>query len=63
MGGMGEHHLKCEVSQIQKAKDHMFSPICGIKDLINIQQYYEKPVMLRGGHLWEKEGKRWKLRR
>jgi hypothetical protein len=32
-------------------------------DLIQIQQYYEKQVMLRGGHIQEREGKRRKLKR
>jgi hypothetical protein len=32
-------------------------------DLIQIQQYYEKQVMLRVGHIPEGEGKRRKLRR
>jgi hypothetical protein len=27
------------------------------------KQYYEKQVTLRGGHVREKEGKRWKLRK
>jgi hypothetical protein len=37
-----------KVSQIQKAKSYMFSLICGIYDTdIQIQQYYEKQVMLR----------------
>jgi hypothetical protein len=30
--------------------------------LTQIQQYYEKQVMLRGGHIWEGEDKRRKLR-
>jgi hypothetical protein len=34
-----------------------------ITDLIQIQQYHEKQVMLRGGHIPEREGKRRKLRR
>jgi hypothetical protein len=32
-------------------------------DLIQIQQYYEKQVTLRGGLIWERKGKRRKLRR
>jgi hypothetical protein len=32
-------------------------------DLIQIQQYYEKWVTLRGGHIREGEGERRKLRR
>jgi hypothetical protein len=34
-----------------------------IIDLIEIQQYYEKLVILRGGHTQEREGKRRKLQR
>jgi hypothetical protein len=32
-------------------------------DLIQIQQYYEKQIILRGGHIQEEEGKRRRLRR
>jgi hypothetical protein len=32
-------------------------------DLKQIHQYYEKQVMLRGGHIKDGEGKRRKLRR
>jgi hypothetical protein len=32
-------------------------------DLIQIQQYYEKQVTLRGDHIKEREGKRRNLRR
>jgi hypothetical protein len=32
-------------------------------DPIQVQQYYEKQVTLRGGHLLDREGKRRKLRR
>jgi hypothetical protein len=32
-------------------------------DLIQIQQYYEKLIMVRGGHIGEQKGKRRKLRR
>jgi hypothetical protein len=32
-------------------------------ELIQIQQYYEKQVTLRRGHIQEGEGKRGKLRR
>jgi hypothetical protein len=31
--------------------------------IIQIQEHYEKQVTLRGGHIWQKEGKRRKLRR
>jgi hypothetical protein len=37
-----------KVSQIQKAKGHMFSLMCGIQ--AQYKQYYEKQVMLRGGY-------------
>jgi hypothetical protein len=47
-----ENIILSEVSQVQEAKNHMFFLICGI------QQYYEKQVMLRGGHVREGEGKR-----
>jgi hypothetical protein len=32
-------------------------------DLKQIQQYYEKQVTLRGGHIGDEKGKRKKLRR
>jgi hypothetical protein len=32
-------------------------------DLIQMQQYYEKQVKLRGGHIQEGKGKRKKLRK
>jgi hypothetical protein len=50
-----------EVSHIQKAKSCMFFPHMWNTDLIQIQQYYEKQVTLRGGQRWGrwvKEGKR-----
>jgi hypothetical protein len=47
---------RTEISQVQKAK--MWNI-----DLIQIQQYYEKHVVLMGGHIQEGEGKRGKLRR
>jgi hypothetical protein len=47
-----------EVSQAQKAKSHIFSFI-----QMQIHQYYEKQVTLRGYHIWEREGKARKLRR
>jgi hypothetical protein len=37
-----ENIILSDVSQVQKAKGHMFSLICGIIDPIQIQQYYEK---------------------
>jgi hypothetical protein len=36
--------------------------MCNI-DPIQIQQYYEKQVTLKGGHIQDREGKRRKLRR
>jgi hypothetical protein len=47
---------------IVKAKSHVFSHMRNI-DQIQIQEWYEKQVMLRGGHLRESEGKRRELRR
>jgi hypothetical protein len=41
-----ENILLSEVSQIQKAKGHMFSLLCGI-ELIQIQKYYEIQIMQR----------------
>jgi hypothetical protein len=46
----------------QKNLLHVFSHMWNT-DLIQIQQYHEKQVLLRGGHLWEEESKRRKLRR
>jgi hypothetical protein len=51
-----------EVSQVQKAKVHVFSHMWNI-DLIQISQYFEKLVTLKGGYILEGEGKRRKLRR
>jgi hypothetical protein len=45
-----ENIILSEVSQIQKAKGHMFSLICGIQTQYNYKQYYEKLGMRRGGH-------------
>jgi hypothetical protein len=36
---------------------------CGIHAQCKYKQYYEKQVMLKGGHLQERESKRRKLRR
>jgi hypothetical protein len=46
-----------EVSKVQKVKGCMFSLICGILIQYQYKQYYEKQVMLRGGHIqeWKKE--------
>jgi hypothetical protein len=52
-----------EVSQAQKDKLHMFSLICGRQTQYKCKQYYEKQVMLRGGHQREGEDKSRKLRR
>jgi hypothetical protein len=46
-----------EVSQVQKAKSHMFSPMW-IIDLKQMQQYCRKQVTLRGGQIQEGENKR-----
>jgi hypothetical protein len=58
-----ENIILSEVSQVQKAKDLMFSLIYEIQTQYKDKQYYEKQVTLRGGHLGKKEGKRRKLRR
>jgi hypothetical protein len=47
-----------EVSQVQKAKGHMFSHV-----EYKCKQYYEKQVPIRGGQIQVKEGKRRKLRK
>jgi hypothetical protein len=52
-----------EANQAQKAKGHVFSLICGTEAQYKYKQYYQKQVMLRGGHYQEREGKRQKLRR
>jgi hypothetical protein len=58
-----ENVILSEVSQVQKAKmSHVFSHMWNT-DLIQIQQYYEKQIMLRRSHIQEGEGKRRKLRR
>jgi hypothetical protein len=57
-----ENIILSEVSQVQKAKNHVFSHIWNI-DLIQIQQYNDKQVTLRGGHTGKRKGKRRKLRK
>jgi hypothetical protein len=42
-----ENIVLSEVSQVQKAKGHMFSLICGILAQYKYKQYYENQVMLR----------------
>jgi hypothetical protein len=59
MDGTEEHQLKLAGSEGQNP--HVLSHMW-ILDLIQIQHYYEKQVMLRGDHIWEWEGKRRKLR-
>jgi hypothetical protein len=39
-----------EISQVQKAKGHMFSFVCEIWNEYKYKQYYEKQIMVRGGH-------------
>jgi hypothetical protein len=56
-----ENTILSDASQVQEAKICMFSLICGIQR-IQIQQYNEKQVTLRGGHIQEGKGKRKKLR-
>jgi hypothetical protein len=46
----------------ESQRQHAFSHMRNV-DLIQIQTYYEKQVILTGGHLQEREGKRRKLRR
>jgi hypothetical protein len=51
-----------EVNQIQKFKDCMFSPICRIQKNTNTSILFKKKqVILLGGHIQEREGKRKKL--
>jgi hypothetical protein len=45
-----ENIIVSEVSQAQKDKSHMFLLYVNI-DIIQIQQYYEKLVTLRGDHI------------
>jgi hypothetical protein len=52
-----------EVSQAQKAKGHMFFCHMWNIDIIQMQQYSEKQVTVRGGHLRAREHRRRKLRR
>jgi hypothetical protein len=52
-----------EVNQVQKAKSHIFFSHLWSIDLIQIEKFYEKQVMIREGYLQEGEGKRRKLRR
>jgi hypothetical protein len=58
-----ENIILSEVTQVQKAKDRMFSLICRIQTQYKYKQYYESQVTLTGGHICEREGKRSKLRR
>jgi hypothetical protein len=48
-----EDIILSEVSQAQKAKSCMFSLICGRQTQYKYNQYYEKQVTLRGGHIRE----------
>jgi hypothetical protein len=45
-----ENIILSALSQVQKTKSCMFSSHMGNIDLIQIQQYYGKPVILREGH-------------
>jgi small nuclear ribonucleoprotein (snRNP)-like protein len=49
-----------EVSEVQNAKATCF--LSYVEYRTQIQEYYEKQVTLRGGHIQEGEGKRRKLR-
>jgi hypothetical protein len=57
-----ENIILSEISQAQKAKNHIFSHMWNI-DQLQIQQCYEKHVTLRGYRIQEGKGKRRKLRR
>jgi hypothetical protein len=57
-----ENIILSEVSQVQRAKGYVFSHTWNI-DLIQTQQYYEKQVMLRRGHIQERNYKRRKSRK
>jgi hypothetical protein len=48
-----ENIILSEVSQTQKAKRPYFPSHMWSIDLIQMQQYYETLVTLRGGHVWE----------
>jgi hypothetical protein len=62
MSGTGQHHLKWNYPGSEDQKWHAFSHMWTI-NLIQIQQYYEKQVTQRGGHIGVREGKRRKLRK
>jgi hypothetical protein len=49
-------------TDLEDQKPHVFSHMWSIY-LIQIQEYYEKQVMLRGGHIQGSKDKRRKLRR
>jgi hypothetical protein len=44
-----ENIISSEVSQVQKVNSHMSSLMC--VHPIQLKQYYEKQVILRGGHI------------
>jgi hypothetical protein len=44
-----------EVSEVQKVKGCMFCLICGKLIQYKYKKYYEKQVMLRGGHIQEQK--------
>jgi hypothetical protein len=44
-----------EVSEVQKVKGCMFCLICGKLIQYKYKKYYEKQVMLRGGHIQERK--------
>jgi hypothetical protein len=59
MDRIGEHHLK----RGYPGAEGQYRPSCMWNiDLIQMQQFYEKQVTLRAGHVQEGEGKRRKLR-
>jgi hypothetical protein len=58
-----ENIILSEASQVYKANGHIFSFICGKEDQYKYKQYYENQVMLRRGHVGERDGKSRKIRR
>jgi hypothetical protein len=60
MDGTGKYHLKWSEPGSKGQKLHVLSHMWNI-DLMQMQQYYEALVTLRGGHVWEGYGKKRKL--
>jgi hypothetical protein len=51
-----------EVSQVQKAKGCVFPLICGTQTQHKYKQHYEMQLMLKGGHIRARKGKKRRLR-